>query len=67
MVTVGYFDGIKRLGMLAWTHDKDGRPHAIGGVDVPKGYVPADPRTVVTTDDGEVEIVGIVHPDDLDL
>ena len=67
MVTVGYFDGVKRLGLLAWTHDENGRPQAVGGVDIPPGIVPVDPRTVVTRDDSELVLSGIVHPDNLDL
>ncbi len=68
MITVGYFDGISRRGLLAWRETEEGI-QAIGGVSPEdQGYAESgakEPLTVVSTDDGDRVLFGWVHPDDI--
>ena len=65
MICVGYFDGTVRAGLLAWRELPDGRLEAIGGCDAPYRTDPINPSTVVSTNSGDRELSGWVHPDDI--
>lgn len=64
MIVVSYWDGMKRVGMLAFRETPDGI-HAIGGFDRPSTAPHDLPSTVVTTDGYERKIQGWIHPADL--